>query len=105
MSHTPKPWFCDERGVVTGGPDNSTSIAITCQHWWDREGLGAGLPDAELKAKIAEMKDNGRLIAAAPELLEACTELFMQMRREGGGHQAQLEQALAAIRKATEVEA
>lgn len=37
---------------------------------------------------------------AAPELLDVCKELFMQMRREGGGTQRMLERALAVIRKA-----
>jgi hypothetical protein len=87
--HTPGPWRITEghrdriiRAIDSDGDD--TVIAEV--HWWAMAGA-------------AESIANARLIAAAPELLEACKFAFAAMNSEDGRKRA--EQALiAAIAKA-----
>jgi len=89
MSHTPGPWHVEDAFMVI----NSQCIQIAEAQQIDYDDLGELPSDEEVSA-------NARLIAAAPDLLECVKELFMQMRREGSGHQQMLERALAAISKA-----
>lgn len=86
--HTPGPWRLHEQAtdrIIVNG-----SCVYRVRDMTVNEDGQYGKPHA------ADMA----LIAAAPELLEVCKELFMQMRREGGGYQQMLERTLAAIAKA-----
>ena len=50
----------------------ATSVCVTSQHKWERaEGLGTWLEDQHRRELVSECRANARLIAAAPELLEA----------------------------------
>ena len=70
--HTPGPWSYDIHGVITGGTHLATSVCVTSQHKWERaEGLGTWLEDQHRRELVSECRANARLIAAAPELLEA----------------------------------
>lgn len=82
--HTIGPWGPVEECSEGGAYEITLGIGSVATVWGDGE----------------EARANATLMAAAPELLEACKELFMQMRREGCGHQQMLERALAAISKA-----
>ncbi len=91
MAHTPGPWrrhtAYPDRIIVNGSCVYQVHD-ITTPDGFAANGYGQPNPD------------DTQLMAAAPELLAACKELFMQMRREGCGHQQILERALAAIAKA-----
>jgi hypothetical protein len=59
MSHTPGPWFWDEdyHGLFGAGPDNAVLT------WYAYEGMHLSYGDRR--------EANARLIAAAPDMLEA----------------------------------
>lgn len=61
MSHTPGPWVVDSNGNYI---DSAT-----------------GIPVARLSA-TAQLDDNARLIAAAPDLLEACKAAVAVLGKE-----------------------
>jgi hypothetical protein len=63
--HTPGPWRVDRYGIVTGGADYCTSVA-ECQ-----VPPKSKFPPSEYARLAAEQNANARLIAAAPDLLEA----------------------------------
>lgn len=72
---TPGPWCVDDLGVVRGGPAEMTSICETPVVYW-RNMMSTVPIDHERQKRIynpmAEQAEaNGRLIAAAPDLLEA----------------------------------
>lgn len=92
MTHTPGPWAYD--------PDSKEVFSTNELHGCGWIALVKGNDSQGCPLPVAEHEANASLIAAAPELLAACKELFMQMRREGCGHQQMLERALAAIAKA-----
>lgn len=54
----------------------------------------------EAKQTEDEMKANARLIAAAPELLEACNELISLLMYHGYYYSSEINKAEAAIKKA-----
>ena len=96
MKHTPGPWKVSsvEEDVIEGGRAGIFYIAQTF----------AGLPGEETQA-------NARLIAAAPELLKVCENVFVHLttgfastrpRVEADEDMAEIVQA--AIAKATEKE-
>ena len=66
-AHTPGPWFADEAGIVRRGSAGTQSYA---------EAVPIATPWIEgawqYEDCTEESKANARLIAAAPELLEAC---------------------------------
>jgi hypothetical protein len=65
--HTPGPWIADENGVILGGLNGLTSIGETYCKAWERT------PEHPMReAMLQEAQANARLIAAAPDLLEAC---------------------------------
>ena len=73
--HTPGPWFSDEHGNVwrrdpddlyeNGGGVAGDKPVATAHKGWFGDGF-TGYP----------VTDNARLIAAAPELLEACRQIM-----------------------------
>lgn len=81
MSHTPGPWKVDSYGDITGGPNYLTSVAETYSCKWAHcQATSAHKHSQEAADYCGQMFDeakaNGALIAAAPDLLEACEEVF-----------------------------
>ncbi len=75
--HTPGPWRVTGPNVRAG----HALLAIVCDHWADEK-----TPEPEKEA-------NARLIAAAPDLLDALKEITLE--------HGMTEKARAAIAKAT----
>ena len=99
MKHTPGPWVVDpavRQGFTVYAP---------------KEGFIVGTQDEEGRFGAIESKANARLIAAAPDLLEAlqdvCARLLYRGVSTNAGHpdRTALEVARAAIAKATGGEA
>lgn len=100
-THTPGPWYADQIGAIWrrppgdlyeqgGGVAGDRPIAAAYLGW--RSDDRCAYPVLE----------NARLIAAAPDLLEACRRLLGWSFWEQGGSAARdAEFARAAIRKAT----
>jgi hypothetical protein len=86
-AHTPGPWIWADghNGLFGAGPDNTVLEYEPYEGMW----LGYERRDA-----------NARLIAAAPELLEALTRAADLLARDPK-HDAAWKQARAAIAKAT----
>lgn len=90
--HTPGPWDC---GVV---------VNLRCIDT-DEFGFSIAWINTDNHNKIEEAKANARLIAAAPELLEALEEIVSAADGDGWSQlDADLRKARAAIAKATGVE-
>lgn len=78
MKHTPKPWEADdltlhndgEFSVCIWGPDG-TSMGRVGMACGDNLMLADGVDEAELYA-------NARVMAAAPDLLEACEQVMAE---------------------------
>lgn len=91
--HTPGPWAVDDNGNVVGADANGTPRV---------------LPDGwpEVVAEVYEDSD-ARLIAAAPDLLQALQRLLDDYRYVALGAEKEglVEEADAAIAKATGQEA
>jgi hypothetical protein len=114
-AHTPGPWFADEehysdcsvvvdsRGfeiVEAGSTANLLGYEekLGIPHWADKPG------QAYIEIGPEEQRANARLIAAAPELLEAlkaCSAVCAGQEMSKSGLIAALEMARAAIAKAT----
>lgn len=80
MSHTPGPWTVG--GLFPNGPGFSVTAEGKCYHVCgcgaaQHSHPGAAFTDEECKA-------NGRLIAAAPDLLAACQALIKYCSRRDG---------------------
>jgi hypothetical protein len=70
--HTPGPWETDVYGVITGGPEMATSITeLPVIKWMNKCKLSHAWQDIDNRNMVLEHQANARLIAAAPELLEA----------------------------------
>lgn len=65
MTYTPKPWHFADEEIVFAGP-----VKI------EQEDMAGGVPIGELQA-------NARLIAAAPDLLEAAKALVAEVNGKG----------------------
>jgi hypothetical protein len=102
--HTPGPWKYDgvESRLVVAAVENSIEHSFICDVLDTTEGLEGDCPEADA---------NGRLIAAAPDLLAACRALVETFEladlgdepedgEYGDGRRA-LNAGLAAIAKAT----
>ena len=76
--HTPGPWISDDLGVITGGADYATSVCETyLVKWKDKSTYGKAYSEhPAIKANREEAEANARLIAAAPELLEALERII-----------------------------
>lgn len=85
MSHTAAPWaYCQKWQKVTTADGGQLIADIRGWGWLQK------LPDGE-----AIQDANGRLIAAAPELLaalESITDYFTIKHRRGEGHEWQVSQ-------------
>lgn len=94
MTHTPGPWqheYHDGRGEgYILGPDGQAVVIGGRSDWGVMRGVLA--------------PDDARLIAAAPDLLEALTSILSEWHVRGDGRvdSATADAALAAIAKATE---
>lgn len=70
MSHTPAPWFFIEEDVdIHDGHYSEPMIATET----DDQGVRKHI--AVVRIGLEGTNDNGRLMAAAPDLLEACKQL------------------------------
>jgi len=90
-AHTPGPWMVSSTYLVC---DSEARVIAQCQP--------IGVPALDIPVLVAA--SNGRLIAAAPELLYALMGMVRQCESEGwpikAEHLAILAQARAAIAKA-----
>ncbi len=97
MSHTPGPWKVSNHS----GADNEIDIEQESAGWFLRLSPGyefTAFDDPELVEK--EFKANARLIAAAPELLEACEEFVRKVECGEARSKRSYKQMTAAILKA-----
>lgn len=85
MTHTPGPWIYSSKGYVCGG---ECCVADTETY------------SATKKLSPAQRIANAKLIAAAPDLLEACMYLLGNAEAAEWGDYM-LESAKAAVKKAT----
>jgi hypothetical protein len=85
MSHTPGPWSCDEYGNIAGPPIEG---GATMKPATFTVAQVRGWGHLQYRKDGAEMQDaNGRLIAAAPELLAALKECHLELdTRQGRDH-------------------
>lgn len=91
--HTPGPWIIMGDGLfknpgIDSVPDSLSIIEVGHKH----KGIIGRTPE--------ETSANAHLIAAAPELLEACETLMHELAVEGGSGHWALEKAELAIAKA-----
>jgi len=78
---TTGPWKTDGHGIVTGGPDFCTSICETPVILW-RTGHGGKGFKHQVK-QIEQAQANARLIASAPDLLEALQDMIKYLDNNG----------------------
>ena len=106
--HTPGPWRLTESGDAIVSADGGTLIVETGQDYWKNlEAAAAGASSDIAKRHLPQVRANARLIAAAPELLEALVAILETADLSfGEGEQAAkvgnavISQARAAIAKA-----
>lgn len=86
--HTPGPWWVDDNGCVAAG-HGDTYETIAIMHDWQGD---------------SEREANARLIAAAPELLEALRAVLDEIDENECGQSlsVRIGKARAAIAKATQ---
>lgn len=109
--HTPGPWFKSERPTNVNGIEYAGGcIAFTAMPRQASEEREEGESWLEMRVRTkpeqdaikAEEAANARLIAAAPELLEALRDMLMVTTETNGcGRQHAIDGARAAIAKAT----
>lgn len=90
MKHTSGPWIA-VGGLVEVENDNIPDICTCNPHDFGQ---------AHLKRNVLEVLSNARLIAAAPDLLNALQE-FIDCGANAGNNAALIAQCRAAIAKAT----
>lgn len=103
VKHTPGPWKVSQPSYWIDAPnccDRGPMHVADARGWGHLTGKGHGAHGMEHKAAIAIQEANARLIAAAPELLDACKFAFAAMTTEGGRERAR-DVLVAAIAKAT----
>ncbi len=89
VKYTPGPWmpFSNSIGVGVTPVDDGESDICRCDNNWDERGQETH-------------QANARLIAAAPELLEACEGLVANLTEGDFVSETRVEAARAAIAKA-----
>ena len=87
MSHTPGPWYFAGKGIVSG---NECCVAVTETY------------SAMQKLSPTQREANAKLMAAAPELVDAIIDLFNQLD-DAGLHGFVLEQHGISFQKLNEV--
>jgi hypothetical protein len=92
MSHTPGPWRTDRNDIHSG------QISVV-HHCVGNDWVEVWSPDATA-ADEKEMEANARLIAAAPELLEALESMVEMVEMNGFGKAYAMDISRAAIAKA-----
>lgn len=85
-NHTSGPWSCDDFGVITGGEHGMTSVAETYQSKWRHTFTAAANSRDPLLAELVQQaKNDGQLIAAAPDLLAALRDMVDMFERHIDG--------------------
>jgi hypothetical protein len=123
MKHTPGPWKAYPNGTICGGKYNTTQICETGWAFWSNRlhELLQSTPSGEeydgnvldfLHKNTETSTANAKLIAAAPDLLEACKcaladiqglrELFSFEDSDNSPSWETIEELEKAITKATE---
>ena len=76
--YTPGPWISDKYGVITGGPDKTTTICETTRINWINQLRNSKEEKQRLHAEtqLKQAEANGDLITASPDLLEACKQVL-----------------------------
>jgi hypothetical protein len=100
MKHTPGPWIHDTRGYPHPDVKAASGRNIACT--WGVNNQPKTPEAAAAQQEIA--RANARLIAAAPELLEALKEVLNNPAGDydaSDGYENAVKQARAAIAKAT----
>ena len=90
MKHTPGPW------QAVKWDDNADDVV----GWSVVDSEGAMLPESEMTGDIEEAEANARLIAAAPDLLEAL-KICIEVLEDSGNYPWTLEDVKEAVAKAT----
>jgi hypothetical protein len=73
MSHTPGPWFAHDFSGLNEGDVEASDFSVSCT---TPDHITVAIVGKGLRNKKDEWEANARLIAAAPELLEALEELM-----------------------------
>ena len=117
MEHTTGPWRTTTGGVIDNGPSPSRGsdyVEIAEVRGVLIAGVSAAPLTRPLDPQATEADANARLIAAAPDLLEACRQIVWKLSHDhqqpdgtfGPGkidrRDATVRMAVAAIAKATE---
>lgn len=76
-THTPGPWVVGE-GAICGGEYGGTMVCEHPTRKWERLDAASAGAAKVLAKMMPESEANARLIAAAPELLEALRELLAE---------------------------
>ena len=101
MSHTPGPWFAYQNTIDAWGVETRRDRD---DESWTSTGLGAaivhGIGDDTERRTRGNEEANARLIAAAPELLEALEKLHERYVMAIGNEGPEALAARAAIAKA-----
>ena len=98
MSHTPGPWFAHDFSGVSEGDVEASDFSVSCT---TPDHITVAIMGKGLRNKKEEWEANARLIAAAPELLEALEFLVEHVEYYIGDKEFRpLENALFAIAKA-----
>jgi hypothetical protein len=93
VSHTPEPWTADLLLALTLGDHQDSHWRIHSEQRDPRSIYVADLPGSG--GPEGETEANARLIAAAPELLDALKEVRDYMREGRGGFWIRVDAAIA----------
>lgn len=89
MSHTPGPW----QALLHSDTEFVPEVRGICSMYW---GIHEPTPESEA-AMVAQVEANARLIAAAPDLLEACKALLADYIETCEEHNIQVFRASLAL--------
>ena len=97
MNHTPGPWFAHGFSGVNGEDVTPCDFAVSCT---TPDHLTVAVMGVGVTGTRDEWEANARLIAAAPDLLEALEGMVEMVEMNGFGKAYAMDIALAAIAKA-----